>query len=110
MEVHGDTKKLQIIVIQNLKFALYCITMVCVSRCSLKSVDMSAIALGLGDMSNIAPSPSGYPDITPRPRGPCGFTATGRPPARGDIRVTLGLGGDIRHIPSSSCDILYISI
>ena len=38
--------------------------MVCVSRCSLKSVDMSAIALGLGDMSNIAPSPSVYPDIT----------------------------------------------
>ena len=44
--------------------------MVCVSRCSLKSVDMSAIALGLGDMSNIAPEPEGYPDITPSPRGP----------------------------------------
>ena len=56
--------------------------MVCVSRCSLKSVDMSAIALGLGDMSNIAPSPSGYPDITPRPRGP----------AASPLRGPLGLG------------------
>ena len=64
MEVHGDTKKLQIIVIQNLKFALHYITMVCVSRCSLKSVDMSAIARGRGDMSNIAPELESYPHIT----------------------------------------------